>query len=92
MKLAILLLVTALISACASSEKKPDYLAAQVAKHNETAEEGDKIVCRYVAETGTYVKKRVCRTKNQIKEERAAAANTMQDIMSGGTNSSSGEN
>ncbi len=92
MKSAILALMMLSIIGCSSTEKKPDYLAAQVAKHNETAEDGDKIVCRYVAETGTFVKKRVCRTKDQIKEERAAAADTMHDIMSGGTNSSSGEN
>lgn len=92
MRLTSVLFAVVVLSACTATNKQPDYLAAQVAKHNETAEEGEKIVCRYVAETGTFVKKRVCRTKNQIKAERAAAARTMQDVMSGGTNSSSGEN
>jgi Na+-translocating ferredoxin:NAD+ oxidoreductase RnfG subunit len=92
MKLALLLFALFLVSACSSTEKQPDYLAAQVAKHNETAAEGDKIVCRYVAETGTFVKKRVCRTQDQIKADRAAAARTMHNVMSGSTNSSAGEN
>lgn len=87
------LFVTGLVTACSSTGDQPDYLSAQVAAHNETADEGDKIICKYVKDTGTFIKKKRCRSVSQIKEEREAAQQTMGDIMSGGTNSaSSGQN
>lgn len=92
MKLLWVLLASVLIAGCSSSGKDPDYLAAQVAAHNKTADEGDKIVCKYVSETGTFIKKRKCRTVSQIQEELNGAQQTMGRITSGGTNSSSGEN
>ena len=92
MKSTTMLLLLVLLGGCAASGKQPDYLGAQVAAHNKTADEGDKIVCKYVKETGTFIKKRRCRTVTQLEQEREAAQRTMDQVMSGGTNSSSGEN
>tara|TARA_R110002072_G_scaffold1780_9_gene14740 strand:+ start:20792 stop:21070 length:279 start_codon:yes stop_codon:yes gene_type:complete len=92
MKMLTVLCLSLTLAACASSDDKPDYLAAQVKAHNQTAEEGDKIICKYVKDTGTFIKKKRCRTVTQIKAELEDAQRTMGNIMSGSTNSSSGEN
>lgn len=92
MKILFTLCLSLILSACASSGDEPDYLAAQVAAHNQTADKGDQIICKYVKDTGTFIKKKRCRTADQIKEEQEDAQRTMGNIMSGGTNSSSGEN
>jgi hypothetical protein len=92
MKTMSVLMLLTLLGGCASTGNQPDYLGAQIAAHNETADEADKIVCRYVKETGTFIKKRRCRTVTQLEREREAAQQAMDQVMSGGTNSSGGEN
>jgi hypothetical protein len=38
-----------------------------------TTDDGDKLICRSIASTGTRLKERVCKTKSQIEAERERA-------------------
>jgi hypothetical protein len=49
-----------------------------VVAHNETAEEKEKLVCRYEIETGSHFKRKVCRTVAQMERDREEARKTLE--------------
>ncbi|MFT5013854.1 MAG: hypothetical protein ACI9HA_002517, partial [Dinoroseobacter sp.] len=90
MRLLITLCFSLSLVACVSSGKQSDKtnVDAQIAVHNQTAEDGDKIVCKRIRDTTTRIKRKRCRTNSQIEAEREAAQNSMGELTGSATTSS----
>jgi len=70
------LLVSSSIAVSAASSKKisdEDLQKAVVDYNNEVSDKDDEVVCKKVAITGSRHKKRVCKTRGLMKEEREQA-------------------
>jgi len=72
--LVLLLLSSTAISAAASKKISDKDLQKAVVEYNkEMSDADDEVVCKKVAVTGSRHKKRVCKTRGLIKEEREQA-------------------
>jgi hypothetical protein len=72
MRPAILAVVLAL-AACGPSPKRPTTPVTSNAWVDEDSDDGDELVCQDERMTGTNLSKVVCRTQEEIDEERNAA-------------------
>jgi hypothetical protein len=92
MKLKFLLVTgcLALLMGCAGTPSAENAALSDenVAAHNKTAGEKDKVVCEYVKETGSYRRVKQCRTiaqkEKQSEEARRAIADESYKTGSGG--------
>jgi len=84
--LATSILVFILASGCAGPNAKAnqgEVLSSEeidklVETQNQTAETDSRIICRYVADTGSHIKRKSCATVKQIRAEREAARRTLE--------------
>ena len=61
----------------ASRQDVDAELDKAVAAHNETAEDKERLVCRYEKRIGSNFKEKVCRTVAQIEKDRDEARKTL---------------
>ena len=72
--LALLLLSSVVLSAASSKKISDEDLQKAVVEYNkEVSDKDDEVVCKKVAVTGSRQKKRVCKTRGLMKEERDQA-------------------
>lgn len=71
----------ALLIGCAGTPAPEDMTLSDenIAKHNETADEKEKVVCEYVKEIGSYRRVKQCRTVAQQEKESEDARRAISD-------------
>lgn len=98
MRAALLILISALLEACASETPQPttqaepvppdwtpeQLLAAQRAGYSLVTREGEQVMCRQDPQTGSRLQHRtLCMTAKEWQRTRRTSRETMQDITSG---------